>query len=142
MVALLDFTDGLFFAIFVASCFFSPIFLLVVVVAAVVTGAAVTACCFAVEVVVDFTDVVLAVCTLTPSLLPGNDVWVVFEALLLFSCEFPFLTLFFGVVLAAIVVAVGLFLVRLFGVFRSLAPLRETLEEFGVPLFSDLGVFS
>ena len=142
VVALLDLTDGLFFAMFVASCFFSPIFLLIVVVAAVVTGAAITACCFAVEVIVDFTEVVVAVCTLPSSLLPGSNVSVVVGALVRVSCEFPFLSLLFGVVLAATDVAVGLFLVRLFGVFRSLAPPRDTLEEFGVPGFSDLGVFS
>lgn len=142
VVGLFDLTDGLFFAMFVASCFFSPIFLLIIVVAAVVTGAAITASCFAVEVIVDFTEVVVAVCTLPSLLLPGSNVTVVLGALVRVSCEFPFLILFFGVVLAATDVAVGLFLVRLFGVFLSLAPPRDTFEEFGVLGFSDLGVFS
>ena len=127
-VALFDFTDGLFFArIFAASCFFSPIFLLVVT-----AGTDVTA---VVSVVVTtVAGYVLAVCSDTT---PECVVLVASEPVASDTGEIAFLSLVLGEVLA-----VGVFFVMLLGVSRSLVPPRDTLVEFGVPPFSDLGVFS
>ena len=140
MLALLDFTAGLFFASFVESCFFPPIFLLPVVVTAVVTGEVVTAIVFVVAVVVEVVPTVAeVVCSVTA---PGDDALLVSELVVSETGETSVLALVFGVVLAEIVDVVGVFFVELFGVFRFLSLPRDTLEEFGVQAFSDLGVFS
>ena len=141
VLALLDFTAGLFFACFVESCFFPPIFLLPVVVTAVVTGEVVTAIVFVVFVVVVevVPTVAEVVCSVTA---PGDDALLVSELVVSETGETSVLALVFGVVLAEIVDVVGVFFVELFGVFRFLSLPRDTLEEFGVQAFSDLGVFS